>query len=384
VSAAPLVTALNDRLRRINTALDATSDTTAAAAPILYGTHAQRVGRPVPADATIYIETDRNGVAYQVRGTGYVWLFGAWCQTQAQIAALASTLALADTGFLAYSTDGLLLYRWSGTAFVRQDDYSPVIVDTHAARLSAYPSTRYAVGQEFWESDRAVKYMAQNCAGTVNTSGTAATWVSGNKFSTLWTAGTVITINGTAYTVSIVTDPTHVTLNTSAGANSGVAYSVASGRWAYVSETMQQAWANLPADLGDADAGLLFYDVNSLHTWQWNGSAWGWGPGNRASGEMAEFDADPGAGWHLCDGTGGVTKYAANGTRSTTFTVPDRRGFYTEGSGSYTGLGVAVVPATVNTTAGTAGTGSGAVLTAASIGTQPVPPTFATLYYYRL
>lgn len=60
--------------------------------------------------------------------------------------------------------------------------------------------------------------------GTVNTSATAVTWVSGDTFPT-WLAGLPIMINGTVYTVSSVTTSTALVLSTSAGTQTGVAFS---------------------------------------------------------------------------------------------------------------------------------------------------------------
>jgi hypothetical protein len=180
----PLTTALNDRLRRINVALNEVqpAPTTQVSAPVLYGTHANRIAKAVPADATIYVETDRGNVVYQVQATV----------------------------------------------------------------------------------------------------------------------------------------------------------------WTFIGGQMAAAWASMPADLGKADEDFVFTDnVNSLHIWQWNGSAWTWGPGDRHSGEFGQFDSMPGTGWHLCDGSTNQTKYAGDGTRVTNFTVPDQRGFYLQANGSYTGNGVA-------------------------------------------
>lgn len=61
--------------------------------------------------------------------------------------------------------------------------------------------------------------------GTVNTSGTAVTWVSGGKFFASW-AGETILINGVSYTIATVNSSTSITLTTSAGTQSGVAYSL--------------------------------------------------------------------------------------------------------------------------------------------------------------
>jgi hypothetical protein len=65
-------------------------------------------------------------------------------------------------------------------------------------------------------------------AGTVNTSGTAVSWVSGGKFDTGWATdgSTVITINGVNYTVAAITSSINITINSTAGTQTGVAYLV--------------------------------------------------------------------------------------------------------------------------------------------------------------
>ena len=60
-------------------------------------------------------------------------------------------------------------------------------------------------------------------SGTVDTSGTAVTWVSGDNFSTL-RAGHHIKINHLDYVVSLVNSSTSITLTASAGTQTGVAY----------------------------------------------------------------------------------------------------------------------------------------------------------------
>lgn len=63
-----------------------------------------------------------------------------------------------------------------------------------------------------------------NGTGTVNTSGTAVTWVSGEKFDAS-NVGNTFTIAGTPYTVASVTDDQHLVLTTSAGSHTGASYS---------------------------------------------------------------------------------------------------------------------------------------------------------------
>jgi len=64
-----------------------------------------------------------------------------------------------------------------------------------------------------------------NGTGTVNTAGTAVTWVSGEKFiPTMANAGNKIKINGVDYVVASVTDDQHLVLTASAGTQSAVTY----------------------------------------------------------------------------------------------------------------------------------------------------------------
>jgi phage tail sheath gpL-like len=66
-------------------------------------------------------------------------------------------------------------------------------------------------------------------SGTVSTSGTAVTWLSGDQFLTE-RSGSAISINGTAYGVNSVTNPTALVLTTSAGTNSSVPYATYSNQ----------------------------------------------------------------------------------------------------------------------------------------------------------
>jgi hypothetical protein len=64
--------------------------------------------------------------------------------------------------------------------------------------------------------------------GTVNTSGTAVTWVSGTTFKTEW-AGSSIIINATNFTIASVNSTTSITLTATAGTQTGVAYTAGFG-----------------------------------------------------------------------------------------------------------------------------------------------------------
>jgi hypothetical protein len=66
-------------------------------------------------------------------------------------------------------------------------------------------------------------FVGKNAVGTVNTSGTAVTYVSGTNFSNI-DVGDQVFINGTAYNVTAVTPPNSLTISVSAGTQNGVAY----------------------------------------------------------------------------------------------------------------------------------------------------------------
>jgi hypothetical protein len=64
-------------------------------------------------------------------------------------------------------------------------------------------------------------------SGSVNTSGTAVTWASGSTFNQLMSQGAIV-INGVTYAVASVNSATSLTLTSSAGTQSRVAYSASS------------------------------------------------------------------------------------------------------------------------------------------------------------
>lgn len=68
-------------------------------------------------------------------------------------------------------------------------------------------------------------WVSQSAVGTCNTAGTAVTWVSGNNFVTSWPNGTQIYINGVSYTITSVTDTTHLVISSTAGTQSAVPFS---------------------------------------------------------------------------------------------------------------------------------------------------------------
>lgn len=266
-----------------------------------------------------------------------------------------------------------------------------LIVDTHANRLASYPSIRYPVNTEFYETDRTSVYWVKNASGTVTvTLGTAVTWVSGDHFintgtgftASQWPSGTPIVINGVVCRVSAVNSPTSITLTAATVNAVGVSFSVASGRWVYQSGQYAAALASIPTDLGENDTtlistkvavGFLFYENAAYaHQLQWNVSAWQRGPWDEEhSDTFHSFGSVPtDLGWQACDGTVGVTYLKYDGTTGTR-TVPNLNATaaFEKGGGAYSSTITAkVVPtsnaltftgSSANTSAVSAGTPSG-------------------------
>jgi hypothetical protein len=169
--------------------------------------------------------------------------------------------------------------------------------------------------------------------------------------------------------------------------------------WVYVAGTMRDILSNIPTDLGPnvthptVDTGFLFNATDYLHTWRWTGTTWEYAPGDRASGEIAWFTADPGTGWKLCNGTATTRTTATAGTAA--FTTPNLIGCYAKGGSVYTGgvvaasigslSGVTLDPAgdhshTINTFL-TDGNGTGVAVQAYASGTPANVAALAHQHY---
>ena len=286
-------------------------------------------------------------------------------------------------------TDTLLTLESTGAAWVT---LSGTVRDTHANRLANWPSVQFSVNTQFYETDRTVTYSVQNASGTVTVAGGVnVSWTAGNHFintgsgftAAQWPSGTPIVIAGITYSVSVVNSATSLTLASAATNGAGQAYSVASGRWVYLSGQYSAALASLPADLGEADStlvssnvtqGFLFYE-NAVyaHQLQWNVSAWQRGPDDKEhSDSFHEFGSAPtDLGWQICDGSAGVTFLKYDGTTGTR-TVPDlsTAAYAKSTKATYSAsLSTPVVP----TFAGTPATPAGTVSTPTFTGTPLTP-----------
>lgn len=95
---------------------------------------------------------------------------------------------------------------------------------SNATYLSNHAEVKYIeIFDEFQRSDTLGG--VQTLTGTVNTSGTAVTWVSGSQFGNV-APQDIMVIGGTSYTVQSITDSTDLVLTTSAGTQSGVSYTM--------------------------------------------------------------------------------------------------------------------------------------------------------------
>ncbi len=88
-----------------------------------------------------------------------------------------------------------------------------------------------AMGTSFRPTAALTTWSNQSLTGTVDTSGTAVTWVTGNYFSAAM-VGKTFTITSVGYTVSSVTDSTHLVLGSSAGTQTGATWTYSgSANW---------------------------------------------------------------------------------------------------------------------------------------------------------
>lgn len=313
----------------------------------IQGTHDDRISIYLPSlesAGTYYYEIDRTVtyLNFLTPSTTPVWQYVSGIMIAA-FAGRPSDLGQYDAGFLFYATDRELTYLWDGASWNIFNNFEPVLADTHANRLTNYPSVNYTLNTLFEETDRTVMYWVQNATGTVNTSGTTVTWVSGDHFinstpgftAGQWPPGTSIVINGVTYAIGVagVTSPTSLPLASSAGIQTGVDYLVVSGRWVYLSGQYASELTDLPTDIGENEtilaggrvaSGFLFFENDTyFHQLQWNVSAWQRGPSDlEHSDTFHEFGAAPtDGGWAQCDG-GTKTYLKYDGTTGTR-TVPD-------------------------------------------------------------
>jgi hypothetical protein len=106
-------------------------------------------------------------------------------------------------------------------------------------------------------------------------------------------------------------------------------------KWQYAAGVQRGTLAAKPTGLGADDTGLLYYATDYARTWRWSGSAWANAPGEMAQGAIAYFDANPGTGWSIADGT--TVTYSTTTAGTTSKAKPNAVGAYIKGAASYTG-----------------------------------------------
>lgn len=119
-------------------------------------------------------------------------------------------------------------------------------------------------------------------------------------------------------------------------------------KWVYLSGQYDAVLASIPTTgyngvaLGTNDTGLPFGVTDYSHVLRWGGAAWAFNPGDGGSGFLAQFEVDPGTGWHLYDGST-VNYLKADGTTGSV-TLPNLAGTaaYLKAGGSNSGPNVAV------------------------------------------
>lgn len=181
------------------------------------GTHAARasIAASAFADGAIFVETDRNGLIYQVQGGVWVYVGGTYQRTQSQLSALASALTVNDNGLLVHVTDYNHVLRWANPAWGwgPGDDGSGKLVPFAVA-----PTT----GTGWHLADGAtVNYLkADGTTGSVtlpNTASTPAYTRNGPAYSSTIAAATVPTISTPTISTPTISTPTITVDNATLG-----------------------------------------------------------------------------------------------------------------------------------------------------------------------
>jgi hypothetical protein len=152
--------------------------------------------------------------------------------------------------------------------------------------------------------------------------------------------------------------------------------------WKYLSGTARLAYANplksaaaFVKTLDTRDAGLLAYLTDKKRTMRWTGTAFEFAPTEVIpAGMILGFKADPGTGWHICDGSA-VTQLNSDATTSAVtlddLTSASAKAVYPKWGPLADGVQVAIAPKIGGHTelAPTGITVSGAAAATASTGT---------------
>ena len=128
------------------------------------------------------------------------------------------------------STTAAFARSWASTSngFTYATGQGPALTATDKLNiLKTDPFWNCTYKSAVWAPANCPEPASASFSGSVGTNGTVVTWISGNTFSRLLDQAKII-INGVSYTVSTVNSTTSLTLVSSAGVQSGVAYSAPS------------------------------------------------------------------------------------------------------------------------------------------------------------
>jgi hypothetical protein len=256
---------------------------------------------------------------------------------------------------------------------------------THFERVNLHQAKKYPVDSTFWETDRASFYV-------VGMYGAIKVWLyedglarglRADRYTDLtihdanfryYATDNYVTYrwSGTAWEpvpmIGVVAVDTHAnrlakypatdfpTASHFLESDRGVLYRNTGSAWVYESGIMRTATiADKPTALGTNDTGFLWFTADYKHTWRWLGSAWTYE--DDPSGVFLYTDSDPGAGYHLCDGST-VTRTKSDATTASV-TLPDERGgSLRKGAGAYSGTVNAAVAASLTGAPGAASAGT--------------------------
>ena len=145
-------------------------------------------------------------------------------------------------------------------------------------------------------------------------------------------------------------------------------------------EAMQSGLAAIAATLSAANKGQPVYVTDYDHTLYWTGAAWSFRNGERSDYTQLFHDAPtPSVGWHICDGSAGVSYLKSDGTLGTK-TLPDLVGSpsFVELSNASTGVITAAVHPTVTNTLATSPATTGVTATGPGSTAASNPTTTST------
>lgn len=268
------------------------------------------------------------------------------------------------------------------TAF---DDLPVILSGTHFERINLHQAKKYPVDSTFWETDRSSQYvlrmygaikawfyeegLARGLRAERYTDLSALDtdfrfYAKDNYVTYRWTGSAwepmpmvgVIAVDTHANRLAKYPATDYPVASHFRESDRGALYRNTGSAWVYESGIMRTATiADKPTGLGANDVGFLWFTADYKHTWRWLGSAWTYE--DDPSGVFLYTDSDPGAGYHLCDGST-VTRTRSDATTASV-TLPDETaGSLRKGAGAYSGTVNAAVAASLTGAPGAASAGT--------------------------